>query len=56
MGAVHTLMISTVFITVTLTTPSDWVFLGAVGAVCATVVVLAIVVERGRRERERKHN
>lgn len=56
MGAEHTLTISTAFFTATLTTPSGWVVLGVVGAVCATVAAVAVVVESGRRERERKHN
>ena len=56
MGAEHTLTISTAFFTATLTTPSGWVVQGVVGAVCATVAAVAVVVESGRRERERKHN
>ena len=56
MGAEHTLTISTALFTATLTTPSGWVVLGVVGAVCATVAAVAVVVESGRRERERKHN
>lgn len=48
--------ISTAFLTAALTTPSGWVVLGVVGAVCATVAAVAVVVESGRKERERKHH
>ena len=56
MVAVHTLTISSPVVNVTLTTPSGWVLLGTVGAVCATIVAISFVVESsGLRGRERKY-
>lgn len=56
MVVVHTLTISSPVVNVTLTTPSGWVVLGTVGAVCATIVAISFVVESSRlRGRERKY-
>ena len=54
MAAAHTLSISTALCTASLTTPSGWVVLGVVGAVCVTVAVVTVVVEKRRKEGKRK--
>lgn len=56
MAAAHTISISTALCTASLTTPSGWVVLGVVGAVCVTVAVVTVVVEKRRKEGKRKQN
>lgn len=48
----HIIKLSTALGTLSLTTPSGWVVLGVVGAVCATVLLVTVVKEQGRREKE----